>query len=230
MNESIWLAALVLGLAGGGHCAGMCGGIAGALTRAPGAGRRPFAFTLAYHAGRASSYALAGGVVGALGAAGLALRGSAGAQQATFVFASAMLVLAGIYLAGYAPIAQRLESAGRFVWRRVEPWSRGLLPVTTPLRAVMLGMAWGWLPCGMVYGALLLAMSTASPVSAAATMIAFAIGTAPSLIAAGWLAQTAKQRAIGPQARRIAAAVLIGAGLYGLAMGSDHGFLFLCAQ
>lgn len=225
MNESIWLAALLLGLAGGGHCAGMCGGIAGALTGARGAGSRPLVFTLAYHGGRAFSYALAGGIVGALGAAGLAMRGSAGAQQATFAFASAMLLLAGIYLAGYAPIAQRLESAGRLVWRRIEPWSRALLPVTTPLRAVALGMAWGWLPCGMVYGALLLALSTASPVAAAATMLAFAVGTLPSLIAAGWLARAAKQRRIGLPMRRLAAAALIGAGLYGLAMGSVHVFL-----
>lgn len=223
MSETTWLAALLLGLAGGGHCAGMCGGIVAALSRSSGAATHALAYALLYHGGRSLSYAIAGAIVGALGAAGLGLRGSAEIQQAAFVFASAVLVLTGAYLAGYAPLVHRLEAAGQVLWRRVEPWSRSLLPVTTPGRAFGLGIAWGWLPCGMVYGALLLALSTGSAARAALTMLAFAFGTLPSLLAVGWAARSTLQRPVGCSMRRVAAAVIAGAGLYGLLHVGLHG-------
>ena len=36
---------------------------------------------------------------------------------------------------------------------------RRFLPVQTPARAFLLGLIWGWLPCGLVYSALALAMT-----------------------------------------------------------------------
>ena len=222
MTETTWLAALLLGLAGGGHCAGMCGGIAAALSRSSGVAKHPLQYALLYHVGRSLSYATAGAIVGTLGAAGLSLRGSAEIQQIAFVVASVALVLTGAYLAGYAPLVHRIEAAGQLLWRRIEPVSRALFPVTTPARAFGLGLAWGWLPCGMVYGALLLALSTGATGAAITTMLAFAIGTLPSLIAVGWVARFAVHRPIGPTMRRVAAAAVAAAGLYGLAHAGLH--------
>jgi sulfite exporter TauE/SafE len=203
MSETAWIAALLLALAGGGHCAGMCGGIVGALSLSPGGRARPVTFTLAYHSGRAFSYMLAGTLVGGLGQASLALRGSLVVHQALFAFASIALLVAGLYVAGYAPVARRMETAGSLLWRHVEPWSRPLIPATTPGRAAALGMLWGWLPCGMVYGALLLAMGTGSMLAGAATMGAFALGTLPSLLAAGFFARKAGERAARQGLRRL---------------------------
>ena len=222
MNETIWIAALLLGLAGGAHCAGMCGGISAVLSRSPAARDHALQYLMAYHGGRASSYALAGAIVGALGAAGLDVRGPAGAQQAALALASFGLVVTGVYLAGYAPLSVRLEAAGQVLWRRIEPWSRSLLPVTTPSRAFALGLAWGWLPCGLVYGALLLAFSSGDVVSAVSTMLAFAAGTLPSLIGLGMLARTARRRPVGVTTRRVAAGAILFAGLYGLVHASLH--------
>ena len=187
MSETTWLAALLLGLAGGGHCAGMCGGIVGAISRSAAASRHALAYTCAYHGGRALSYALA-----------------------------VALVLTGSYLAGYAPFVHRMEALGHVLWRRIEPWSRPLFPVTTAGRAFALGVAWGWLPCGMVSGALLLALASGSALSAVSTMLAFALGTLPSLLAVGLLARFATLRPIGPTLRRVAGAALVAVGLYGL--------------
>lgn len=216
MSETAWIAALLLALAGGGHCAGMCGGIVGALSLAPGGRGRPLAFTLAYHAGRASSYVAAGAIVGALGQAGLALKGTLAVQQTLFAFASAALLAAGLYVAGYAPFVRRVEAAGSVLWRRVEPWSRSLIPATTPARAAALGLIWGWLPCGMVYGALLLALGTGSAAGGALTMAAFALGTLPSLLAIGLFARRAGSRGTRPLLRRIAGLVIASTGVYGL--------------
>jgi sulfite exporter TauE/SafE len=55
MGQTAWLAALLLGLAGGAHCAGMCGPIVGALSLSAGARKRPVAYGCAYHLGRAAS-------------------------------------------------------------------------------------------------------------------------------------------------------------------------------
>jgi uncharacterized protein len=190
MSVTASLAALLLGLAGGAHCAGMCGGIVGALSASPGARLRPFAFTLAYHGGRATSYALAGALAGALGEAGLVFRGTLATQQVLFFIASLALLYAGLYVAGYAAFVRRIELAGGILWRRIGPYTRALLPATTPLHAAALGMLWGWLPCGMVYGALLLAIGTGSTFAGMLTMAAFALGTLPSLLAVGLFART----------------------------------------
>jgi sulfite exporter TauE/SafE len=216
MGHAAWLAALLLGLAGGAHCAGMCGPIVGALSLSAGARRRPVAFTLAYHLGRAASYAAAGAIAGAFGEAGLALRGSLAIQQALFGLASAALLASGLYVAGYAPFVRRVEAVGGVVWRRIAPWSRPLLPATTPLKAGALGMLWGWLPCAMVYGALLIALGTGSARAGALTMAAFALGTLPSLVVFGVGARSAA-RLPARRALRLAAGIAIAAvGAYGV--------------
>lgn len=222
MTETAWIAALLLALAGGGHCAGMCGGIAGALSLSPGGRARPVLFTLAYHVGRTFSYLLAGALAGALGQAGLALRGTLAVQQALFAFASIALLGAGLYVAGYAPFVRHVESAGSVIWRRVEPWSRPLIPATTPARAAVLGMVWGWLPCGMVYGALLLALGSGSVAAGALTMGAFALGTLPSLVAVSVLARKAGSRTARPWVRRTAGLVIAALGIFGLVQLGLH--------
>jgi len=200
----------------------MCGGIVGALSLAPGGRARPVVFTLAYHGGRALSYVTAGAIVGALGQAGLALRGTLAIQHLLFGFASTALLVAGLYVAGYAPFIRRMEAAGSVLWRHVEPLSRPLLPATTPARAAMLGMLWGWLPCGMVYGALLLALGTGSIVSGAFTMGAFALGTLPSLLAVGLFARSAVPRTARLGVRRAAGFVIAAVGVYGLVQLGLH--------
>jgi sulfite exporter TauE/SafE len=216
MGHAAWLAALLLGLAGGAHCAGMCGPIVGALSLSAGARKRPAAFGFAYHVGRAASYASAGAIAGAFGEAGLAMRGSLAVQQALFGLASTALLASGLYVAGYAPFVRRIEAVGSVVWRALEPWSRPLGPATTLVKASALGMLWGWLPCAMVYGALLIALGTGSARSGAMTMAAFALGTLPSLIAVGIGARSAA-RLPARRALRLAAGLAIAlVGAYGV--------------
>ena len=222
MTFAVLIAAFLLALAGGAHCAGMCGGIVGALSLSSGARDRPLVFTLAYHAGRATSYVTAGAIVGAVGQAGMALRGTLATQHTLFAIASVGLLGAGLYLAGYAPFVARVEAAGALLWRRIAPMSRGLLPVTTPGRAAVLGTLWGWLPCGMVYGALLLALGTASVLGGMLTMAAFTLGTLPSLLAVGFFARSADGRRARPAVRRLAGGAIAAVGIYGLVQLGLH--------
>jgi len=107
MPEAGYLAAALIGLLGGTHCVGMCGGLVAALTvNAPGQARRQWPIHLAYNLGRVSSYTLAGTLLGALGSTGFLLNRLLPVQITFYVLANLLLVLLGLYLAGItAPLA-----------------------------------------------------------------------------------------------------------------------------
>lgn len=179
--------ALVLGLLGGGHCLGMCGGLMGALTLAipPEQRARRVRLLLAYNLGRVLSYACAGLL---LGLAGWAVASSP-AALALRVAAALLLIAMGLYLAGWWSGLTRLEALGRGLWRHIQPVASRLLPVSSLPRALLLGALWGWLPCGLVYSTLLWAASQGHAGYSAALMLAFGLGTWPVLLATGLAAE-----------------------------------------
>lgn len=209
--------AFVVGLLGGVHCLGMCGGIVGALTlgqpHRSAATPRFWLLQLAYNAGRLGSYMLAGALAGGLG---LLLAQAAPLEQAQkllSLMAGLFMILLGLYLGGWWSGLARLERAGGMVWKRLEPLGRRLLPVRTPWQALLLGMIWGWLPCGLVYSVLIWSLSAGSLLEGALLMGAFGLGTLPNLLlmgaAAGWLASLLRK----PLARRVAGGMVMLLGL-----------------
>jgi hypothetical protein len=221
-------AVLLAGFAGGAHCAAMCGPLVGVACGAGGGrhGQPWLARAFAYNSGRIASYVAAGAMAGALGTAGVALRGGPALQEALVIVMSIALLFMAAYIGGAARIVRGIESAGAVLWRRIEPLSRGLLPATTWPRAFGLGLIWGWLPCGMVYLALVAAFASGGPLEGAAVMAAFGLGTLPNLLAIwAWFRYAlilARNRAA-----RTLAAVLVGAvGVYGLVAGAGHAPVF----
>lgn len=181
------VSALVLGLLGGGHCLGMCGGLMGALTLAipPEQRARRFRLLLAYNLGRILSYALAGLL---LGLAGWALA-SGPFALALRIVAGLLLISMGLYLAGWWSGLTRIEALGRGLWQYIQPLAGRLLPVSSLPRALLLGTLWGWLPCGLVYSTLLWAASQGDAIDSALLMLAFGLGTWPVLLATGLAAE-----------------------------------------
>ncbi len=181
------LSALILGLLGGGHCLGMCGGLMGALTLAipPGQRARRLRLLLAYNLGRILSYAAAGLLIGL---AGWAVASSPAAMLLR-VLAGLLLIAMGLYLAGWWSGLTRIEAVGRHLWRHLQPVASRLMPVSSLPRALLLGAVWGWLPCGLVYSTLLWASSQGSPGESALLMLAFGLGTWPVLLATGMAAE-----------------------------------------
>ena len=197
MPNTAALSLLIVGLLGGVHCIGMCGGIVSALsfqTGKPRAGQ--LAQHVAYNSGRILSYGIAGGMVGGIGQAGVFF---AGRQLAPFhyLLANLMLIALGLYLVGITRFLMPLERAGGSLWRQVQPFSRHFLPARTVGQAFTVGTIWGWLPCGMVYSALATALTTGSIEGGAYVMLAFGLGTLPNLLLAGLMA--ARLRAITSQ-------------------------------
>ncbi|EIK95058.1 hypothetical protein PMM47T1_18935 [Pseudomonas sp. M47T1] len=183
--------ALILGLLGGGHCLGMCGGLMGALTLAiPAEQRGPrVRLLLAYNLGRIFSYACAGLLLGLLG---WVVAGSP-AVMALRVVAALLLIAMGLYLGGWWSGLTHVERAGRGLWRLIQPLANRLLPVSSVPRALLLGALWGWLPCGLVYSTLLWAASQGNAVHSGLLMLAFGLGTWPVLLATGLAAQRTRQ-------------------------------------
>ena len=187
------MAAFVVGVLGGVHCLGMCGGIVGALTMGIGQSMqnlrgRMFAFQLAYNAGRILSYSLAGAVAGLLGLLAMDFAGINNAQRVLQIIAGLFMIALGLYLAGWWRGLVRLEQAGGVVWRRIEPLGKSLIPVRSVVQAFLLGLVWGWLPCGLVYSVLVWSLASGGPGQGALLMLGFGLGTLPNLLLMGLLA------------------------------------------
>ncbi|MGD2137910.1 MAG: sulfite exporter TauE/SafE family protein [Gammaproteobacteria bacterium] len=189
MNAESLAAAFLVGLLGGVHCLGMCGGIVGALTSGLAAqlrvsrGRFVMAL-LAYNGGRISSYTLAGVIAGVLGRQAAQLPWLEGYAVGR-ILAAVIMILFGLYLAGWWHALLLLERAGARLWKHIEPLGRRLIPVQNAAQAYLLGLVWGWLPCGMVYAVLALALSSGSAAGGGAIMLVFGLGTLPVMLSLG---------------------------------------------
>lgn len=213
MPDSAYLALFLVGLLGGTHCVGMCGGIVGALSL--GAPAR-WSMHLAYNAGRIISYAAAGALAGVLGAASLSLDGQAPVRLTLYLLANLMLVALGLYLLGVTRALAFTERAGQHLWRLIQPLTRRFLPARTIAQAFPLGLLWGWLPCGLVYSALATALSAGSPERGALLMLAFGLGTLPNLLLAGILLARLNEFVRRPMVRIASGLLVLGFGIYGL--------------
>jgi sulfite exporter TauE/SafE len=210
-------AAAVAGIAASGHCLGMCGGIAGALAmRRPQAGfRTRLGLALAYNLSRIASYAVAGALAGLLGRTLLRAVDVAPLSVAFRVVAGLIMIAAAGRLVFGWRLLDPLERAGSRLWRGIAPWAGRQGRTGGVGGAIGLGLAWGWLPCGMTYSMLLLAATTASTTLGAAVMLAFGVGTLTSMVTAT-IAFDRIVRVLSARAtlRTVAGALLLAFGLW----------------
>ena len=215
MIEFSLLAALLAGLLGGVHCVGMCGGIVAAFSFRADGSTPPFRLHLAYNLGRVSSYVMFGAFAGALGAS-LKLAEFMPVQMLLYVLAQGVMILLGLYLAGFNQWVLVFERAGGVLWRVVKPLFQKLLPVKSLPQAVLAGMAWGWLPCGLVYSVLVSALAAGSATSGAALMLAFGLGTLPNLLGMALFARQIQPFMQRLWVRRAPGLMVAGFGVWGL--------------
>jgi uncharacterized protein len=184
------------GLVGGaGHCITMCGPfvvsqVTARLKAVPAShmtemSRLSGAALIPYHLGRTTTYAF-------LGMAGGFLSGGVATVSGLSGFSTVFLVLAAVFFFGYAAASFGFRIPGFGTSGEAGPLARTLDRVARPLfnhplgwRGYVLGVALGFIPCGMLYGALAAAASTGDPFAGLLAMTAFALGTLPSLIVVG---------------------------------------------
>ena len=219
-TELILVAALMAGFVGSSHCAGMCGPIAvlfegkvAADSRFSGIARR-----ILYNVGRGMFYVSLGTVAGFSGqvlAGALDLQGAAGLLR---LVAAVMVVLVGLQLMGFTQALRFIEAKGARVWQWMSPLARRLLPISTPSRALGAGFVWGALPCGLVYSAAALAVSSGTALAGALTMAAFWLGTLPTLLVIGATAHRLRRWQNQPRYRPAAGLVLVIGALVAIAI------------
>jgi len=182
------LAVLTASLLGSLHCAGMCGGLVAFYTGDPSrrGDRRVLGPHVAYSAGRLAAYATLGALAGALGAALDATGALLGVQRAAAGVAGALITLWGV--------AALSQSFGARVPRLAAPpaladvVSRGVARVAArppAMRALVLGLVTGALPCGWLYAFVVSAAGTGSALRGALLMAVFWLGTLPVMVSLG---------------------------------------------
>jgi len=213
-NPITYTSAFLLGFFSTIHCVGMCGGIIGALSLSLPAqirSDRPqmLMFVTTYNIGRIFSYSLAGLVAGAIGTGVLASVGFDQGHTILRAIGVAMMIAIGLYLAGWVPQLAVVERMGVPVWKKLEPIGRRLLPVASLPKALAYGIIWGWLPCGLVYFVLVWALTAGNAVQGALTMLAFGIGTLPTLLTTGFMTSWLTRFARSSTARQVVGLIII---------------------
>jgi uncharacterized protein len=220
MTGSLIAAGLLMGLASTPHCALMCGAPCAAIARSCG-GPRSHAALIAWHAGRAAAYIVAGAV--AATAVGLIAGWSAGSAIVrplwTMLQAAVLVLGLAMLLSGRMPNWVNAASQGLArVLPGPGPQAASRLPGAR--RAALLGMGWVAMPCAVLYGALAVAALAAGPWDGAAVMAAFSVGSAPGLAGVPFL-WARLSRMPQTAALRLAGAMLAAGSLWALWHGLE---------
>lgn len=219
----VLISVFLMGLLGGVHCLGMCGGVVAMLT----AGLDPQVranpkkvalFHLNYNIGRILSYILMGvifGLVGALLTQSLQMNVL---DKSLRIFSGVLMIMVGMYIANWSSGIQVLEKIGAKLWVRLQPITQRFLPIKSLKSAFFTGLLWGGIPCGLVYGALSFAIISGSAEQGGMIMLAFGLGTLPSLLLMASVSTQLNTLVQKPVVRRVSGLLIIALGIAALWM------------
>lgn len=173
MSLTLLGTAFIMGLAGGPHCAAMCGAACAGVVRGSGATHLRGMWT--FQLGRLLGYSTAGAAAGFAVQSFAWLSSSTAALRPLWMFFHLAILLWGLTLLALARQPAWVDTAGRAVWQRVRPMAqaRGGLLAT--------GALWIFMPCGLLYSALLVASLSGGPLQGGLAMALFAVGSGLSL-------------------------------------------------
>ncbi len=219
----IYISALIIGFFGGAHCIGMCGGVVAMLTmslsekirKSP---AKVFLYHLNYNLGRIISYVLLGLILGYVGSIMSDMLKMTAMNKIFRIIIGIIIIMAGLYLAGFYNSFSFLEKLGSKLWVKIQPLTKKFIPVKTLKQAFIAGLLWGYIPCGLVYTALGLAIMNGSSIGGGFIMMFFGIGTLPSLLTIGGLSVKFSNLAKNPIMKKIAGISVIIMGITALYM------------
>ena len=211
----------LMGFLGGVHCLGMCGGVVALLTSAlPESLRsnpkKTSLYHLNYNTGRILSYILMGVLFGLAGELLSNMLKMSTLDYVLRIFSGLLMVLVGLYIANWYAGIQVLEKIGAKLWAKLQPISQRFLPVTSLKGAFLVGLLWGGIPCGLVYGALSFAALSGSAVQGGLIMLAFGLGTLPSLLLMAGVSSKLSEAIKKPLVRKFSGALIIILGIWAL--------------
>ena len=207
------LAAFMIGLLGAGHCLGMCGGIINALSMAPSRSVSKVGVLAGYNLGRLTSYTFIGFIAGLLG---WGLSQHSTVAVGLRIAAGIILILSGLYIGGFWNGLLKIEALGQGLWKLIQPMAAKLMPVQSTGQAFVLGMFWGWLPCGLIYSTAIWASMAGNALESALLMLCFGLGTLPAILATGMAAQKLSKVLNNRNFKKISGVLLVLFGIWTL--------------
>jgi len=216
MQTTLATTALLMGLVGGPHCIAMCGAACAGIGQA--AGTRSTAAMWTFQFGRVLGYS----GLGALAAASMQGLGWLTVQSSALrpvwsMFHVAMIVL-GMLLMLNAQQPVWMEQAGRALWGKI----RRLVSNKGTSTPLLIGAVWTFLPCGLLYSALLVAALAGGPLEGAMVMALFALGTSVSMMLGPWLWLRLRGNRNGDWGVRVAGLALAASSGWALWMALAH--------
>lgn len=231
-------AVVTAGLVGGVHCVGMCGGISTLLSQAPkriaanvqhnviviqnessrihvdGAPVKNYRHQVLLQSGRLLTYMLIGALFGGIGAAGMQFKPYLPVQKILFIIGNLALVLLGLHLLGITLAAWLLKKISSPILH----YGHAFMPAIEygKRHPFLMGMSWGCLPCGLLYGVAPFALLSGDAVSGALLMLMFGLSALPHLLFTQTLFRRANSRRFSAYIRGAFAYSLIAIGLFGL--------------
>lgn len=230
-------AVVTAGLVGGVHCVGMCGGISTLLSQSPkrtdakgqhevivihnesrrnaeGSPVKNYRHQILLQSGRLSTYMLIGALFGGVGAAGMQFRPYLPVQKILFIIGNLALVLLGLHLLGITIAAWLLRKISSPILR----FGHAFMPAIDygKRHPFLMGMSWGCLPCGLLYGVAPFALLSGQAISGAVLMLLFGLSALPHLLFTQALFRRAKSGRFSAYIRGACAFSLIAIGLFGL--------------
>lgn len=219
----IFISVFLMGLLGGVHCLGMCGGVVGILSAGfdPQVRANPkkvALFHLNYNLGRILSYILMGAIFGLIGTLLAQTLQMSVFDEVLRIFSGVLMVMVGLYIGNWSPSIQILEKLGAKLWVKLQPLTQRFLPIRNLRSAFFTGLLWGGVPCGLVYSTLSFAVLSGSMLEGGLTMLAFGLGMLPSLLLMANLSTQLSFLIQKPWVRRLSGLLIIVLGIMALWM------------
>ena len=216
MKTSLAMTALLMGLAGGPHYINKNSTTSAGIGKAAGARKTSALWT--FQAGRLLSYSALGAVAAAsMQGLGWLTTQTAALRPVWTLFHVAVMMM-GLMLVLLARQPVWLDATARNVWARVQAfnaaWGRG-----APLA---IGALWAFMPCGLLYSAVLVFAFSGGPLDGALTMTLFALGSSVSLLIGPWLLLRLRGNGSGDWGVRLAGLALVVTSGWALWMGLVH--------
>lgn len=216
MQTSLALTALIMGLAGGPHCVAMCGAACAGMGQV--AGVHQNRALMSFQVGRWLGYSLMGGLA-ALSVQALGwLTVESAALRPVWSMLHVGAVVLGLLLVWQAKQPVWLDQSAQQLWGKI----RGFKGNSGKFAPLVVGVLWAFMPCGLLYSALMVAALTGNALEGALTMACFALGSGVSLGLAPWLLLKLKTIGDGAWGIRLAGLALASTSAWTLWMGLAH--------
>lgn len=181
LDITLLAAVFLVGLNGSVHCVGMCGPIVGILgmnTETTGAGKK-VGTAICYNLGRISTYVILGFIAMLLS---IAMQDLKPLQIVIRYFSGVVMLFVALQLIGFPQYLAFIEKPLSRLSRPISQLTRKFFPIKTLKGAYVAGLAWGLLPCGMVYMAFAMSLGVENVLAAPLVMLVFGLGTLPMML------------------------------------------------